>query len=223
MEGVMKLIKKRDFFTVLAVVAVVAFAVCVYSFSNDDSIVGESSIPISRLHGSFTINVDDPLAVVGDADYVFVANVLEETETVYEDVVTVETASGAKEVGDPYTRYIVSVIENLKGNIEENVEVELLKAGGISQDNDVIFLYEDDALLEVGSTYVLIAYAQPDGSLLVCGPNSSKIIEANSDRVRSNQTYASYVTACENQVVTSRERYTSVYEDQSIDFDSLLD
>lgn len=38
-------------------------------------------------------------------------------------------------------------------------------------------MYEDDTLPEEGKSYVFLAYAQVDGSLLISGPNSNEYVD----------------------------------------------
>ena len=73
-----------------------------------------------------------------------------------------------------------------------NKNITITKAGGLSETGDLV-LYENDSLPDVGKVYVMTASAQPDGSLLVSGPNSSKLFDqkittrsSNSDRYDYN-------------------------------------
>jgi len=202
---------KKRFFIPLAFIAVFA-ATAAAAFLHNASKPEPPSIdalPIYRICGSFTIDVDNPREIVGDADYVFVAAVLEEVETVYKDNVTIETAKGKKTIGDPYTKYRISVTENIKGNLKENIEFDILKSGGVNEKRDAVYLFEDDELLKPGETYVLAAYAQPDGSLLVCGPNSSiKVKSEYADGKNTATEINEYKNAYSEQIIaTQRARF----------------
>src|SRR5690554_5555489 len=131
--------------------------------SNEKEVFNKSDLPINKLSGSFSIDVHDLNQIVGDADYVFVAIVNQEVETLYRDTVTIETEYGAKEVGDPYTKYSITVIDNIKGGIKKDNEFDILKAGGISEDKKSLVLFQYDELLQVGTYYIIAAYAQADG------------------------------------------------------------
>lgn len=173
-----------------------------------------AELPVTQLSGSFSIDVHDLSQIVGDADYVFVAKVNKELETVYRDNVTIKTEDGSKEISDPYTKYSVEVIDNFKGNLKQNAEIELLKAGGISDDKKSIVLYEEDELLEVGQYHILSAYAQPDGSLLVSGPNSSEILaEASKEKAIASESYKKYTEALNKGFESERKRFKSTYEE----------
>jgi len=208
------------------IMLVVIITILTLSACSKKSEVNKEDLPISYLTGSFSINVNDLSQIVGDADYVFVAEVADEVETLYKNTVTIETENGTKEVSDPYTKYTIKVINNIKGKLDKDIEFDILKVGGVSQDNNSIVLYEDDTLLQVGNKYIISAYAQPDGSLLVSGPNSSidlnltsknNIISSDSNEdisnIVSSDNYKEFIKAYENEVVTDRERFKSSYEE----------
>ena len=181
--------------------------------SNENGL-SQSELPVTTLSGSFSIDVHDLNQIVGDADYVFVAKVNDEVETLYKDTVTIETKDGTKEVSDPYTKYSITVIDNIKGKLKKNNEFDILKAGGISEDKKSIVLYQDDALLQVGKYHIMSAYAQPDGSLLVSGPNSSLVLTKTSkEKIVSSEEYKKYKKAFKGEVVSERERFKSSHEE----------
>ena len=153
---------------------------------------------------------------MGDADYVFVGNVVSEDDVVYKHAVTVETEDGkTQEVSTPYTNYTVNITQNIKGNLITEEDIPIQKAGGFSKDGTECFLYEGDELPIAGNTYIFFAYAQLDGSLLVSGPISNINIKAESaDRSIDGQTseYDKVVDAYNRQIDTGRDRSVSVYE-----------
>ncbi|OEF99035.1 hypothetical protein BHF71_02260 [Vulcanibacillus modesticaldus] len=131
----------------------------------------------------------------------------------YKNKVTIETKNGTKEVSDPYTKYSITIIDNMKGELKKYKEFDILKAGGISKDKKSIILYEDDELFQVGKYYIMAAYAQPDGSLLVSGPNSSLVLtETSKDKIVSSEEYKKYKNALEKVFKSDRKRYKSLFE-----------
>lgn len=194
--------------------AVMLLTIFVLGSCSNKNDVSKNNLPITNLSGSFCIDVNDLSQIVGDADYVFVAEVKDKVETIYKNKVTIETENGTKEVSDPYTKYSITVIDNIKGKLKKNNEFLVLKAGGISQDNKSIILYQDDELLQVGKYYIISAYAQPDGTLLISGPNSSLVLnETIKDKITSSEEYKKYKKALEKEVVTDRKRFKSLYEE----------
>ncbi|MFS1511055.1 hypothetical protein VQL36_01265 [Chengkuizengella sp. SCS-71B] len=172
-----------------------------------------NDLPVTKLTGSFSIDVNDLTQIVGDADYVFVAEVMEEVETLYKYPVTIETENGLKEVSDPYTKYSIKVVDNIKGKLKGDKQFDILKAGGISQDQESIVLYEEDELLQAGKYYIISAYAQPDGSLLVSGPNSSSVLnETSKSKIFSSKEYKEYKEAFKNEFKSDRKRFKSKHE-----------
>jgi len=201
--------KKKSILIVLALLMI-----AIMLFAKSSIFLSESTLPLNKIAGSFSIDTDDLNQVVGDADYVFVAKVNNEIETLYKNKVTLETESGSKEVSDPYTKYSITVIDNIKGNLKKNSEINVLKAGGINEDKKSITLYNDDELLQVGKYHIMSAYAQRDGSILVSGPNSSTILsETSKSEIVSSKKYKEYKKAFKNEVKTNRKRFKSFYED----------
>ena len=179
-------------------------------------------VKTSYMEGDFAINYNDLNQVVGSADYVFVGTVESDEGTVYKNYVTMETENGGtKEVGTPYSNYMVTVIENIKGNLITEKPVPVQKSGGLSEDGTTIYLYEGDELPMVGATYIFFAYAQQDGSLLISGPVSNIDLDVNNDENTEANAIDSYkkltdyheiLEAYENQVEEERIRFKSSYE-----------
>ena len=143
----------------------------------------------------FAVDTRDPHELVGFADYYFVAEVIDEIDTEYRHPVIME---GKEEIGSPYTNYKIKVQNNIKGELPLDEEINVTKAGGVYPDGET-FLYEDDALLEEGKTYIITASAQADGSLLISGPNSSKEYDPKD--------IEKYQDIYDNEVKFDRERY----------------
>ncbi len=192
---------------------VIACTITLIGCSDDHNTSGED-VPIQHLQPSFKVDVNDLNELVGDADYVFVGYIDELVGTVYKNPVIIETENGPKEVLDPYTEYSVTVIDNIKGSLKKDVPIPMQKTGGLSKDESMYLLYENDELPEVGEHYILVAHAQPDGSLLISGPNSSIVLDIQSQGESVvSQGYQDYKEAYKNEIKTDRERFTSKYEE----------
>lgn len=106
------------------------------------------------------------------------------------------------EIGTPYTHYTVQVVENLKGTLQTEQTIRLVKDGGIEQNQKFLCLHEDDVLPEAGSAYIFRAYTQEDGSLLVSGPNSNIPLSAKtSNEIVKSQEYQTYEDAVKRQII----------------------
>ncbi|MBL3641714.1 cell surface protein [Bacillus sp. RHFB] len=184
----------------------------------------KKNLKVIQMDGTFAVDVDDPNETVGDADYVFIGRVDEDVDTLYKDPVTIETSDGAKEVSTPYTNYQVTVLQNIKGDLVTDTSIPIQKAGGINEDGSSVVLYEDDTLPEEGKSYVFLAYAQDDGSLLVSGPNSNEYVEGIKQDVTSekmekgkaslNEGATEVVSAYENEIPADRDRSESEFVDE---------
>ncbi|MBF6673464.1 hypothetical protein [Glutamicibacter sp. FBE19] len=171
------------------------------------------SLPVAEKHGSFAVDVEKPAATVGDADYVFVGKVESKVGTTYKDPVAIETENGTKEIADPYTDYKIKVLRNIKGELVSDRAIPVQKSGGVDKEQKYVVLYEDDVLPEVGSTYVFLAYAQEDGSLLVSGLNSSLEIETGTEmELGKSKVVQAYGEAMKNQEKTDRTRFRSNFD-----------
>jgi len=206
---------KNKYITGICILSTIIAIVCILNYTNKN---GKPSIPTYSIHGSFVVNIDDPKEVVGDADYVFMGNVVEQTGTLYKNKVPIEQENGdVLYIANAYTNYTVSVIENIKNELVTSENISISKIGGIREDSSAYDIFEDDVLPEVGKTYIFIAYAQEDGSLLVAGPNSNilctnkNLMKTKSSFIKTSE-YTTYKTAVDNQITTDRKSEVSKYK-----------
>ena len=194
-----------------AVVMVLLACVIAYAFKGGPfrAAAGQTDVdalPVKTIQASFVCDPYNVRELVGMVDYVFVGEVTGRDETLYKNVVLMEDENGElKEVGAPYTPYTIQVRSNIKGNLRTDTPIPVLKHGGVTQE---------------GQSYIFLAFAQSDGSLLVSGPNSNLPLENASQAVSSggddtpSPLYDSYVDAYENEVIPiNRERFHSVYKE----------
>jgi hypothetical protein len=213
--------EKRNIITVGIVGMALLLVLSTYLILSNSTQSADSAetagLPISYRHGDFLVDTDEPREVVGAADYYFVARIESLDSTEYRNAVTIETQNGYKEVSDPYTNYTITVIHNIKGNLEQATPIQITKAGGVTQDGSSIALYENDMLPEVGYYYVISAFAQQDGSLLISGPNSLELVQNNALTRNAQPIEASYVLYqqyFDEEISVERQRFSSVYEVQ---------
>lgn len=178
-----------------------------------------TTLPIEEIHGTFVCDPSNMNELVGLVDYVFVGKVLSNNGPQYKDFLTSENGSGEPiEIGIPHTSYTVQVISNIKGQLKTDEPIEVMKFGGVSQDQTAVWLFEGDLLPEENQTYVFLTMGQPDGSLLISGPNSNvpfDTAEPYSDGLKENSLlYNAYADAYEHEIIPiERERFVSIYED----------
>ena len=175
------------------------------------------SLPVSELQACFVYDTNNIQEAVGISDYVFVGKVLSCDGTEYRDVVTVQDENGnPKSVGTPYTTYTVEVIKNMKGELVTSQPIQLTKEGGVSENQDKVVVFENDELPKTDNVYIFLAYAQRDGSLLVSGPNSNRLLETAEtyDATASlSPEEEAYQEAVENEIIPiERERSVSTYD-----------
>ena len=164
-------------------------------------------LPISSIEASFVYNTHDPKEAVGISDYVFIGKVLSYDGVQYKHRVMIENVGT---VGSPYTDYTVQVDENIKGKLNTNEPICIAKEGGVTQDGKEIYVFERDEMPETGKTYIFLGYAQPDGTIVVSGPESNILI--NDDKSIVDK----YKEAYKNEIITDlseHERFHSIYEE----------
>jgi hypothetical protein len=138
--------------------------------------------------------------VIGYNDYVFIGKVSEYKETI------TNTPSGM-----PKTIYSVRVIENIKGNLIIDNDIEIYKGGGLSEDYKWKVMYEDDFFPEEEKYYIFFAYAIEDNNTYINGRNSNIFLPSGENYTRDDD-YISCINAYENQIAFDRERYMSKYD-----------
>lgn len=189
----------------MLLIPLIIFSACDNNANKDNDIV--------YMHGEFVVNVDDLEAMTGFSDYVFVGYVEERGETIKAEKDYLENG---KEIYTPYTPYKLTVIDNIKGNLKKNAEIEILKHGGYLADGR-FEMWEDDIMPEEGEYYIFHATVNTEGmivkGLVVSGPNTNIKLDVNkkSDIVSSKE-YKEYKKAFQNQKPYNRERCLSEYD-----------
>lgn len=144
-----------------------------------NSRVSLSSLPTSVRYSSSIIDRSDRGQFVALVDYVVVGRVDSYDGVTYRDVQELETADGMRAVGDPYSHYTITALENLKGDLVLGKPIPIQKSGGVDMSGRTVVADEGDVFPQVGKIYVFLIFAQPDGeTLLVSGMNSNVSIEA---------------------------------------------
>lgn len=143
-------------------------------------------------HITLTLDETNLYQYVGAVDYIFFGAVQEANTDITED--------------NDKSSYVIEVSDNLKGELVDKIECS--KHGGILEDSTML-LYESDnlqdtGLPEVGKTYIFMAYAQPDGSLLLS--------EFYGNVQYSEEEHNKFLDYIENEIPYERERFTSEYD-----------
>lgn len=193
--------------SVVAVIGVIG----VGAFFANDKTTGDV-----KTTGSYIINVSDKRENVGYVDNVSVGRVDEIIGTEYRNYSPV--GESKKDVGTPYTRYGITVVDNIKGELPTDRQIEILKDGGIKEDGTGYWTYENDELLEVGKYYIILS-VNGESDLRVSGPysNTELNVEVNSTEedlilIKESDLYKEYVESYNNEKVYDRERREPVLD-----------
>ncbi len=199
-----KHLSSKIFFTSLMLAA--AIGLCLTGCSSAklskeeiSRLIGGDGTPIETIDGTYSVDVTDFKQVVGDSDYVIVAEVKDYVDTSY------------SVTGLPLTEYSVQVVENIKGKLDTTTEIDLIKEGGLNKKHSAFIVYENDFLPQIGKTYIFCLYGQSSGAIRACGQNYTLKIENSSD-YQNERNYLDILDAYENEIVSERTRYKSQYE-----------
>jgi hypothetical protein len=106
-----------------------------------------TALATSTMDPVFAFDIFDQKQLVGASENVFVG--------------TVASTLGSQTLsGYPSTQFAVDVVSNLKGELAGSVVVN--QPGGIDTETNELVLFEDDALLEVGKSYILVSEYNTD-------------------------------------------------------------
>ena len=144
-------------------------------------------------HVSLVTDESDWCANVGSADYVFIGTVEKRIKNIPD--------------GDfPKSIYAITVIENLKGSLVENIEARV--NAGYKKDGTLVLNATDSTAEEElpveNEKYVFLGYAQSDGSILI--PEITGYRKFTGD---SKEKYEGYIA---NQIESGRTRERSRFE-----------
>lgn len=178
--------------------------------------------PISVINSEYTrsvacvdwiFDIGDKEKVVGFHDYVFVGAVKKVVGTGYSDV---DFSDGLRMFSQPYTRYEVKVIENLKGELVTDRDIPLTKHDGAYLFGKRVSMMAGDNLPDVGECYIFICRADEDGELNIgsfssfCDIYLCKVEEYTGQEAKI-EIYRDAVRNMDESVY-SGERYKSKYE-----------
>lgn len=193
--------KRIPLFICSVIFVIMCFSGCSSTLSDEEiaKYIGTADYPTEIYRVSYSIDVTDLREVVGDSDYVIVAQVNDYIDTSY------------SATGFPLTQYSIRVLENIKGQLNSTEEISLIKEGGINENHSAFAVYEDDFLPQLGKTYIFCLYGQSSGAIRACGQNYTLRIENSSD-YKNEKNYLDILDAYKNEIVSERTRYHSRYE-----------
>lgn len=198
MEEVMKMIRNL----IIVLMSILLTTGCQKNMSNEEiaKIIGTDELKTEYYMSSFVIDTDDLSSVTTYAKYIFVGTIDDYVKTEY----------NSEDENEVYTYYSVKVLENIKGELVQNKNVEVKKAGGITKDEKSFLMCKDDILPAVGNTYIFAAVMfEKDGSIYCYGPNTVRLIE-NVDNYKEDKTYNAYIEALNTIVVDIPKREWSI-------------
>lgn len=155
------------------------------------------------------VNLADPREVVGVKEYVFVAKV-EETHDYYKEKL-IRSFPGIIDYYDrEFTECVVTVIANIKGELQEGKTFSFYKTGGIAWDRSCIVLSsKSDLIPEAGKYYIFSGKAHADGTMTGGGANGTFELEEGitENNLDESKIYQQYVDAFNNQILPKNKGF----------------
>ncbi len=188
--------KRKLILTSLSILAIVGISMIV-----NNNIEDKSDLSNGLSHANIIVDSSNLEKFSGLVDYVFIGKVTNTIGTYFDEELP--------EI--PYTKYEIEVIENLKGNLIDKIEVS--KNGGYNKDGNLI-KFDEHGLPENNQIYIFYAFAQEDGSILLSSVDGNMKIDFDNSKAKSNKdkSLLKYMTAIENAEEYKRERFVSKYE-----------
>ena len=138
-------------------------------------------------------DVNDKRKVAGASDYVFVAEIKKVVGTGYTDV---KFYDGFNYDDNPFTRYEIRVLQNLKGELITDKDIPLTKHDGVHFFGKRMSAIEGDMLPDEGECYIFLCNADEDGELVI-----------------GNFSYFCDIYLCKAEDYTGSENLIEVYRD----------
>jgi hypothetical protein len=193
---------KKVIILCLIIISLFVFCSCTPNLTLEEEydLLVSDVTPIVHVTVSYIYDTTKLENVIGYSDYVFVGKV-----TGYNG-----TINGTPS-GEPVTKYSVKVVENIKGNLITDKDIELRKVGGLSEDRKSKLIRQDDLLPRIGDYYVFSVFAINTGEISATSGKANIKIE-NPQNFHEDAEYKKVIEAYENEVVFDRDRDKSIYE-----------
>ena len=184
-----------------------------------------SSPQIISSQYNHAIDIENKSELSGFVDYIFIGKIEEKTGSITESEFRMETITGYEYVEIPATKYSVSVLENIKGELRTDGAIEILKSGGLTDDGKYLFLEDGDFILKTGDICIFFATVREDGTLYIQGKefnlkldevaynqtytkNNISKMEDLLEEIKKSEIYQEIRKSYENEIVFERERFT---------------
>lgn len=184
-----------------------------------------SSPQIISSQYNHVIDIKNKSELSGFVDYIFIGEIEEKTGSIAESEFRIETITGYEHIEIPATKYSVSVLENIKGELRTDGAIEIFKSGGLTDEGKYLFLEDGDFILKTGDICIFFATVREDGTLYIQGKefnlkldevaynqtytkNNISKMEDLLEEIKKSEIYQEIRKSYENEIVFERERFT---------------
>lgn len=163
-------------------------------------LIKSNKLKVNSIMVSYAYDTDDLIETIGYVDYIFVAKTVQYIRTSYESTDEI-----------PDTIYELKVIENIKGKLRTDSNIEISKGGGLAKNHKSIYVINNNNFLTEGETYVFFACASRSGELSIEG-DKSNIHIGNKENYLIDESYLNIIVELPNATEFDRVRYPSIYD-----------
>lgn len=204
----------------IALISIILISIILLVFNNivltDRS--NSRELPIYYTHSTYLHDTGTPEAAITVADYAFIAKINNIERTEYRHPVEIELnadGSRTKTIYSPYTIYNITVIENIKGNLTTEKNIELEQVGGLDKGSNFYTFPEGTGLLNIGEYYILLAYAPfENGNIQINRPTSIVSLGSIENELNNSNTIKNIISA--NDIAKITELQNSTLDNEKI-------
>lgn len=206
--------KKSVFLFVACLFGLILIIIGFFVFSGDKNVSKDlyNGKPVIYVHSVYVADTSTPEKAIGASNYAFVAVVNSIKGVDYRNPVEIKEGFGKSRIDyDPYTKYSITILQNIKGELVTNKEIEILQFGGLNKDGESYTISDDAKMLEVGKKYILMpSVIAETGEIEVSNPNNIVLLEEEKSASKNiafneNNLINKYVSAYKNQEIPKRE------------------
>jgi hypothetical protein len=215
--------KKQIFKVIIPIIASVTITLFIltvfFDKNNNTNQEFYNGLPVSYAEVLYAYDTSTKEKAMGISDYAFIAKVEKILRTEYKNPIKVKSGLFRTTVmTDPYTIYRISVIKNIKGNLDTSKPIESIQLGGLNKNGKSYMFAKGESLLNEGEYYLFMTsvWAQKDGEIIEV-PQLNRILSlGDSFDINSKDSLDiinKYEQAYKNEIVPSTiEKHISKYD-----------
>lgn len=198
----MKNIAKLSYVIIIIAIIILLSVGCTMSLEQEYELLTSGKLKSSYVHADYIMNINDMREVVGYSDYVFVGKITEYKGTDH------DTPSGI-----PLTIYSVKVLDNIKGSLIQDSDVEVNITGGLAKNyRRVVSVNEVKPYPKIDDYYIFIVGSSDTGQLYASTEKSTIKIDTIIN-YQEDTKYLDILFAYQHEITGDRQGRKSILYD----------